>query len=243
MTYEAFFKDCERLFVLNKLTCPTEEQIKKLFELTEIMLSVNAHMNLTAITDPEQIILKHYVDSAGISKYIAEGSKIIDVGCGAGFPSLPLAILRNDIQIISLDSTAKRINYILNTAKELSVDNISGVAARAEDYIKEKDIRESFDISTARAVADLPVLSELCIPYVKIGGCFIAMKAAKGDEEFLRAKNALKLCGATDTQIIQADLTPDGTTFEKRRIILAKKLVCTPKIYPRNFSQISKKPL
>ena len=243
MTYDAFFEKCETIFKLNQISIQSEKVIPKLFELTEIMLKVNEQMNLTTITDQEQIILKHYADSLSILPYIPKFAKIIDVGCGAGFPSLPLAIAREDIEIVSLDSTEKRIKYVQSTASSLGLNNLTAITARAENYAKEEGVRESFDIAVARAVADLPVLCELCIPFVRIGGSFIAMKASKGDDEFSRSQDAIRLCGCDNAQIIQADLTQNGTAFEKRRIILAQKVAPTPKNFPRNFSQISKKPL
>ena len=245
MTYNEFYAECGRLFSLNSpvVRMPTEDKIAKLYKLTEIMLEVNKHMNLTTITEYPQIILKHYLDSLTISPYIPENAKVIDVGCGAGFPSLPLAICRDDIRITALDSTAKRINYIKDVAERLEVSNITAVTARAEAYGNEPKHRESYDVAVARAVADLPVLSELCLPLVKVGGSFAAMKAAKGEEEFTRAAMAIKKCGGSEGRLIRADITADGSSFEKRCIIMANKVDKTPNIYPRNFAQISKKPL
>ena len=243
MDYKTFADECQRLFLLNGMDVPKEEDIRALNELTEIMLKVNEQMNLTAITDCSQIIAKHYVDSLKISDYIPDGAKIIDVGCGAGFPSLPLAIFRKDLEITALDSTAKRIKYVQNTADLLGLENLNAVAARAEDYVKVNGVRESFDMAVARAVADLPVLSELCIPFVKVGGRFAAMKAAKADDECERAMSAIKKCGGSLLQIISADLTLDGSNFENRKLIIVEKSEKTPKIYPRNFAQMMKKPL
>ena len=244
MIYEEFLAECKRLFALNpEVALPSDGQMRKLYELTLIMLEVNKQMNLTAVTDYSQIILKHYLDSLSVSKYIPQNATIIDVGCGAGFPSLPLAICRDDLQITALDSTAKRIAYVRNTANELGVDNLTAVAARAEDFAKKNEYREKFDLCIARAVADLPVLCELCLPFVKLGGYFISMKGAKADEELGRAQNAIKLCGGASSDRIESDITPDGTNYEKRRLIITEKVEKTPKIYPRNFAQISKKPL
>ena len=244
ISYEEFLSECRRAFSFNPdIECPSEEKIAMLYRLTQIMLEVNEHMNLTAITDCSQIILKHYVDSLSVAKYIPQNATVIDVGCGAGFPSLPLAICRPDINITALDSTTKRINYVQNTANLLCLTNLTAVVARAEDYAKKSDRRENFDVAVARAVADLPVLCELCLPFVKIGGIFASMKAAKGDEELESAKRAIKLCGGARSQIIRADLTGDGTNYEKRRLIIIEKAEKTPKNYPRNFAQISKKPL
>ena len=220
----------------------SDERIEKLYELTRIMLEVNASMNLTAITEEKAIILKHYVDSLTVSRYIPNGAKLIDVGCGAGFPCLPLAIFRHDLDITALDSTAKRINYIKDTASKLGIDNIYAVAARAEEYGKKDGYRESFDVATARAVAALPILSELCLPFVKVGGKFVSMKASQGEREVIDAKNAIKLCGGEVKSIDKLELlSEDGS--ESRTIISVTKLTSTPIKYPRHYSQISKKPL
>ena len=220
----------------------SDDKIEKLYELTRIMLEVNASMNLTAITEEKAIILKHYVDSLTVSKYIPKNAKIIDVGCGAGFPCLPLAIFRPDLDITALDSTAKRIKYIDDTANKLNITNIHAVAARAEEYGKKNEYRESFDIATARAVAALPILSELCLPFVKVGGAFVSMKASQGEREAIDAKNAIKLCGGEIKTIDKLELLSDNTS-ESRTIILVSKIASTPAKYPRHYSQISKKPL
>ena len=220
----------------------TEDRIKKLYNLTKIMLEVNTLMNLTAITDEKAIILKHYVDSLTVSRYIPNGAKIIDVGCGAGFPCLPLAIFRPDVNITALDSTAKRINYISDTAKKLEINNICAIAARAEEYGKKDGYRESFDIATARAVAALPVLSELCLPFVKVGGSFVSMKASQGEQEALEAQNSIKICGGKLCLLDKFDLLSDVGS-ESRVIISISKVSSTPSKYPRHYSQISKKPL
>ncbi|MBQ2766361.1 MAG: 16S rRNA (guanine(527)-N(7))-methyltransferase RsmG [Clostridia bacterium] len=213
----------------------------KLYRLTARMLEVNEYMNLTAITDIDGIIMKHYVDSLAAASYLPEGAKLIDIGCGAGFPSLPLAIARPDLNITALDSTAKRINYIRETAKMLGITNITCVAARAEEYVSESGQREGYDIACARAVARLNVLCELCLPYVKIGGKFIAMKA-NAAEELAESGNAIKKLGgnfvASDTFSLISDMGE-----EPRCIITIEKISETPKNYPRNNSQIKKKPL
>ena len=220
----------------------SDERIEKLYELTRIMLEVNASMNLTAITEEKAIILKHYVDSLTVSRYIPNGAKLIDVGCGAGFPCLPLAIFRPDLDITALDSTVKRINYIKDAASKLGIDNIYAVAARAEEYGKKDGYRESFDIATARAVAALPILSELCLPFVKVGGKFVSMKASQGEREVIDAKNAIKLCGGEIKSVDKLELLSDDGS-ESRTIISVTKVTSTPIKYPRHYSQISKKPL
>lgn len=220
----------------------TEQGAKKLYELTKIMLEVNKSMNLTAITDEKAVITKHYVDSLTLSSYIPEGSEIIDVGCGAGFPTLPLAIFRKDITITALDSTAKRIKYLSETAAALGLTNVTTIAARAEELGKNSLYREKFDVATARAVASMPVLTELCLPFVKKGGLFLAMKAAQGSTELSDAKNAISTCGgvveASDLLTLNSDSTSDS-----RLIAVVRKTSLTPSKYPRHYSQISKKPL
>lgn len=244
MTYEEFYNEAKRLFALNGelVPQPTNEQIRSLFELTEIMLETNKTLNLTALTDCSQILLKHYIDSLTVSKYIPENSRIIDIGCGAGFPALPLAIFRPDLDITALDATAKRIRYVDSTAKVLGLENIHAVASRAEEYVNMGN-RESFDIAVARAVAELSTLSELCLGFVKVGGYFISMKGQKGEDELAAAARAIKLCGGADSVIVRADLTENGKEIESRRLIITKKVENTPKIYPRTFAKISKKPL
>lgn len=244
MKFEAFKQKTIEIFALNpSLPTPNGEQIEKLFTLTEIMLDVNKSMNLTAITEESAVILKHYADSVSISEMIPEGASVIDVGCGAGFPTLPLAIFRPDIAILGLDSTTKRIDYVKATAARLGLNNVSAIAGRAEELGKSPEYREKFDVATARAVASLPILCEICIPFVKPGGEFVAMKASHGAEESLLAANAIALCGGQLISQSEIELTADGATFEKRLILDILKISSTPTKYPRHYSQISKKPL
>ena len=244
MEYQEFKQKCIDIFALNSfMPTPTDEQTEKLYALTEHMLEVNKSLNLTSITDLDGVILKHYADSLTVLKYIPEGSRVIDVGCGAGFPSLPLAIFRPDLSITALDGTAKRIEYVKGATRLLRLNNLTAVAGRAEEYANKSDFRESFDIATARAVAALPVLSELCLPFVKKGGHFVAMKAAQGESEAEASANAIKLCGGSPAIISQLELTANGESFEKRVIIVSQKVASAPPKYPRHYSQISKKPL
>ena len=244
MNFEAFKQKTIEIFALNdSLPNLTEAQIEKLFRLTEIMLEVNKSMNLTAITEESAVILKHYADSISVSSMIPGGASVIDIGCGAGFPTLPLAIVRPDLSITGLDGTAKRIEYVKNTARELGLTNVTAIAGRAEDFANKPEYRERFDIATARAVAALPILTEICLPFVAVGGKFVAMKAAQGETEAELSRNAIALCGGSLDSISQLSLTADGQTRETRIIISVTKLSHTPQKYPRHYSQISKKPL
>lgn len=218
------------------------ENNEKLYYLTEFMLKANEQMNLTAITDLDAIILKHYVDSLMVSQYIPEGATVIDVGCGAGFPCLPLAIFRKDLTITALDATAKRIRYIDDVARRLEINNIKPIAARAEELARLSEYRGKYDIATARAVAALPILSELCLPFVKIGGSFVAMKGAQGVQEASDARNAIRLCGGEIKSVDRLNLV-SADSSEDRIIVSVEKISATPAKYPRHYSKISKQPL
>ena len=220
----------------------TDDKAQRLYDLTKIMLEVNKVMNLTAITDEDAIIVKHYVDSLTVSSYIPQNARIIDVGCGAGFPCLPLAIFREDLTITALDATAKRIRYIEETAQKLGISNIIPIAARAEELGKSAEHRERYDVATARAVAALPILSELCLPFVKKGGKFISMKASQGAQEAIDAQNAIKTCGGAIVSVDKLTLV-SAQASEDRTIISVSKNAPTPAKYPRHYSQITKKPL
>ncbi len=228
----------------------TERQKEQMFLLAERLVAVNQVMNLTAITDEDGIILRHLVDSLLISEYFEENSSIIDVGCGAGFPSLPLAVARPDLKICSLDSTEKRIRYVDETAKILGLENVCAVAARAEDFAKLPEHREKYDYATARAVASLPMLCELTIPFVKVGGTLVAMKSKGAHEEFEASRSAIRqLAGINSlngTKLYECSLMGEinGESInENRTVVVMKKLSSTPKTFPRKFAQIKKSPL
>ena len=242
MEEKEFIEECRRQFNLNGLEC-SEEQAKKLFLLTKRMLEVNKSMNLTAIKEEKAVILRHYVDSLTISKYISEGSKLLDVGCGAGFPTLPLAIFRPDVDIVAMDGTAKRIRYVDETARILELDNVTAISERAEELAFDPNYRECFNIVTARAVAALPVLCELCLPFVKVGGSMIGMKSQQADAELTDSMNCIKLCGGKLTDRKTVFITDGSIEPEVRNLIFIEKTSSTPKIYPRHFSKISKKHL
>ena len=238
-----FTSKLSKIFSANGLSSYLSlERMEKFYTLTVRMLEENEKYNLTAITDPDKIILNHYADCVAMASKLKKGASIIDVGCGAGFPSLPLAIVRPDLKILAVDSTAKRINYVSETARMLGLDNLTAVVMRAEDGGKSPEYREKFDYATARAVAEMRVLSELSLPFVKIGGQMIAMKGKNAEFELSSARKAIATLGGRNTVCENITLKGGGETLTHPLIIIDKKEK-TPGSFPRPFAQISKKPL
>lgn len=204
----------------------------------ERLVSWNKHINLTAITDPDEIVAKHFIDSLYILKYvnIASGSKVIDVGTGAGFPGVPLFIARPKIEITFVDSMSKRLRFVKDVLSTCGLA-AEAVHARAEELGKDAQYREQFDFATARAVAPLSVLCEYCLPFVKVGGIFIAMKGSQ--DETADAMNAIDVLGGRMEQNVSFKLS----TGEQRHIILIRKVSQTPTKYPRKTKKIESKPL
>ena len=203
----------------------------------DFLVEYNEKVNLTAITDPMEILCKHFIDSACLLKYvdISNNSSLIDVGTGAGFPSVPLKILRPDIRLTLLDSLNKRIDFLKQLCDKLEID-ADFIHGRAEDISKMPEYREKFDYSCARAVANISTLSELCIPFVKVGGSFISMKGPT--EDVSRGTNAIEILGGSVANSIDYSLFD-----EQRRIFVIRKISQTPIKYPRNSAQIKKKSL
>jgi 16S rRNA (guanine(527)-N(7))-methyltransferase RsmG len=206
------------------------------------MLEENEKYNLTAITDTDKIILNHYADCCMLSARLKKNASIIDVGCGAGFPSLPLAIVRPDLKILAVDSTAKRVAYVSESAALLGLDNLTALAMRAEDGGKSPEYREKFDYATARAVAEMRVLCELTMPFVKVGGQLLAMKGKNAEFELSGAKKAIATLGGRKTTCESVSVK-GGDEVLTHPIIIIDKKEKTPQNYPRPFAQISKKPL
>ena len=209
-------------------------------EYMDLLLEWNNKMNLTAITEKDDIILKHFVDSLTIKKYIKKNSKVLDVGTGAGFPGIPLKIYDSSLDITLLDSLNKRINFLNEVIKKLNLYGINAIHGRAEDIGRDKEYREKFDVVTSRAVANLSVLLEYMIPFVKVNGICICMKGNNVDDELKNAKNAIKLLGGKVDKIDEINL-PDSNI--KRTIIIIKKVRETSNKYPRNPGIPVKKPL
>ncbi len=218
-----------------------EDYSRKFYDLTDRLLTVNEKMNLTAIKEESAVILLHYADSLTAARFLPQNARVADIGCGAGFPCLPLAICRPDLSILALDSTEKRVRYVAETAALLDCQNVNAVAMRAEEGGQGK-YREQFDVCTARAVAALPLLCELCLPFVRIGGTFLAMKGKKGEEELQEAFTAIKRLGGECVALHPVKLCYNGEE-ESRALIEIKKVKPTPTEFPRPWAKILKRPL
>ena len=218
----------------------TEEQLEKFYQYMNLLLEWNEKINLTAIVEPKEVILKHFIDSLTINKYLKENSTLADVGTGAGFPGIPLKILRPDIKITLVDSLNKRINFLNEVIEKLNLENIVTVHSRIEDFGKNKNYREKFDYVTARAVANLAVLSEYLIPIAKIGGKCVCMKGSNVEDEITSAKNAISVLGGKSERIDEFKL-PDSDI--SRNVIVLSKVKNTPARFPRKAGMPSKEPL
>ena len=219
---------------------------QQLLTLTERMLEVNEHMNLTTIRDLPGIVMRHYVDSLTAAAYLPEGARVLDIGCGAGFPCLPLALARPDLHVTAIDSTEKKVRYVAETAALLgiSTDRLNAIALRAEEGGAVGGLlREKFNAVVSRAVARLTVLGELALPCLEVGGVLIALKGERAGEEVAEAAG-LSLLGAAPARLVATPLVPpDGGEVDRHTLVLIEKREKTPKNYPRKYAQILKKPL
>ena len=214
---------------------------EKLARYGQLLIEKNQVMNLTAITDPEQVAKLHMLDCAALLNYADFKVKtLIDVGTGAGFPGLPLKILVPELEITLLDSLNKRVNWLNEVISDLGLSGITAIHARAEEQALVKGFRDSFDFVTARAVADLRLLGEICLPYAKVGGTFLSMKSVGSDEELQNAAHAVKFMGGRVRG--SQDYTIPGTDVT-HRVLLIDKVAPTLKGYPRRWAKIQKDPL
>ncbi len=219
-----------------------DNQLSQLDTYMNMVIEKNKVMNLTAITEPEEFQLKHYADSLSIltTNYINPESTMIDVGTGAGFPSLPIKIARPDIRLTMLDSLNKRIRFLDEVIAALSLKNVETIHARAEEGGRSPKLRDHFDIAVSRAVADLRILAEYCLPYVKVGGVFISYKSDNIDEELRLSENAITRLGGKLEETISFTLADSDIN---RRFVIIRKVKPTPKAYPRKPGTARKEPL
>lgn len=220
----------------------SEKQLQQFLSYYEMLIEKNKVMNLTAITEKEEVIDKHFIDSISFNKAmdVTRSLKILDLGTGAGFPGIPLKIAYPNLEITLLDSLNKRIKFLDEVIEALGLEGISTIHGRAEDYAKQACYREQFDICVSRAVANLATLSEYCLPYVKEGGCFISYKSGSVEEELEQSKKAIFELGGKVKEVIAFTL-PE--TDIERTFVVIEKVRKTPKKYPRKAGLPSKEPI
>lgn len=217
----------------------SREKIEKLESFRELLLFYNSKFNITTIKDKEQVYVKHFLDSIYCEKLFKENSSVIEIGSGGGFPSIPLKIFRDDLSFTLVESTGKKCLFLKEAVKELKLENVQVINSRAEDLAKDNKYREKFDHVTARAVARLNSLCEYCIPFIKKGGTFIALKG-NAEEEIEEAKNAVEILGGKYKSIKEYNLPLEDA---KRTLIEIEKIKNTPPSYPRGNGKERKNPL
>ena len=220
---------------------PAPDAADKLARYGELLIEKNQVMNLTAITEPKQVACLHMLDCAALLKSVdLKGKRLIDVGTGAGFPGLVLKILEPTLELTLLDGLQKRLNWLSEVARELDLGEVNFLHARAEEAAAKAPHREAYDLATARAVADMSMLSEMCLPYVKVGGTFCAMKSVDSAEELTRAEGGIRLLGGRVAGQTDYTIPHIGVTH---RLVLIDKTAPTPKQYPRRWAKVQKDPL
>ena len=239
MEFEEFKREFEKYLAKMNISL-LKEQYEQFYAYMELLIEWNEKMNLTAITEPKEIILKHFVDSLTIAKYIEEGKSIIDMGTGAGFPGIPLKIYRKDVKVVLADSLNKRIKFLDEVIDKLKLENVETIHCRAEELGKNKQYREKFDYATSRAVANLSTLSEYLMPFVKLNGKCIFMKTIEVEEELEKAKKAIKTLGGKIEKVDKFEI-PESDLG--RSIIIVKKEKITPSKFPRKPGTPAKEPL
>ena len=215
------------------------ENVCSFLRYGELLIETNKVMNLTAITEPRDVATLHFLDCAALARlYDFQGKKVADVGTGAGFPGVPLKLVEPSIELTLLDSLNKRIDFLKTVCAELGLEKVECVHGRAEEFAA--DHRESYDVVTSRAVANLQMLSELCLPLVKEGGCFLSMKSVESEEEINAAKKAISILGGRIEKCVDYEIP--GTEVSHRLVVI-RNVGPTPKKYPRAFAKIKKAPL
>lgn len=239
MDIEEFSKELNELLTLINIRIE-KDSIKQFYDYMNLLLNWNEKINLTAITEPKEIILKHFVDCGTLLKFLKPEDKILDLGTGAGFPGIPLKILNSGLDITLTDSLNKRINFLDEVIKELKLNKIKTIHSRAEDLARIKEHREEYDVVVSRAVANMPVLLEYTLPFLKIGGKSICMKGPNIEEEIENSQKALKVLGGEIENIENIKLPNNDIT---RNIVIVKKIKDTHKQYPRKAGKPSKEPI
>ena len=219
-----------------------DQMISDLKTYREILVDWNQKMNLTGIEEEKEVFIKHFLDSisAVSNGYIKDGISLIDVGTGAGFPGLPLKICLQNIKLTLLDSLNKRINFLQEVSNMVNLKDIEFIHGRAEDFGKNEDYREKYDVATARAVAGLPILMEFCVPFVKVGGYFVCLKGPNANLELEESKVAMDILGVEFVEKIDIELPNEEL---KHNILVFKKIKNTPQKYPRKAGKPSKSPI
>lgn len=218
----------------------SNQQLEQFYLYMNLLLEWNGKINLTAITDPKEIILKHFIDSITIAPYLKNAQSILDIGTGAGFPGIPLAILENSKDFVLMDSLNKRIIFLQEVIQNIALTRVQAIHGRAEELGKEKEHREHYDLVTSRAVAKLNILLEYMLPFVKVGGRCICMKSQEIEEELKEAKQAIELLGGKLERVDEIIL-PESDV--KRKIIVIQKVRQTPIKYPRKPGTPTKEPI
>lgn len=236
------FSRLETLKLNGFVLCDEKDALSKFEKYMAGILEWNEKVNLTSITDPKEFVLKHFLDSILIAEYpeYQQASRVIDVGTGAGFPGVPLAIISPEKEFVLMDSLRKRLNIVDELCGANEITNVSTLHGRAEEVGKNKKLRESFDLCVSRAVANLSVLSEYCLPLVRVGGYFLSYKGPEGEKEASEAQKAIKVLGGSVVECRRTELSKFGLDH---RIIVIKKMSPTPSKYPRKPGTPSKEPL
>lgn len=220
---------------------PDEDAISKMERFIDELLEKNQVMNLTAITEPKQVVGLHLLDSAAMCAFIPKEAKtFIDVGTGAGFPGVPLKILKPELNVTLMDALEKRLTWLEEVAEDLELDGIETLHGRGEELTHQEMYREKFDIATARAVADLRILAEIVLPFLKVGGRFLAMKSKTSDGEMELAEETIKVLGGVVTEVTDYKI-PDMDV--EHRVVVVEKVVPSPMEYPRRWAKIKNSPI
>lgn len=220
----------------------SKQQYEKFMIYMKLLQEWNEKINLTAIVEDEEIVKKHFIDSIKAFKRdeFKEANNLIDVGTGAGFPGIPIAIMKDSINVTLLDSLNKRVNFLNTVVNNIGISNVTTIHSRAEDGARNSNLREKFDIATSRAVANMSVLSEFCLPYVKVGGNFIALKGPSVEKEIYDSMNAIKILGGKLLEVCEVNIEE---TELKHNLVVVRKIKECSKSYPRKAGLITKNPL